>query len=153
MGFSALQKASEIHVLSETVKIRVATLPALAGLKLIAYGDRRPAVRRDAADLLHIASNFPWTVEGQPLSEDAQDALRDEVVDFGSLGAFLLGREMLRIFESEALARIRWLSSEASDPWSDLVTDACAARSRYVEDRERELTRVVLNALQKGLGA
>jgi predicted nucleotidyltransferase len=152
VGLSVLARHCEEHDLWDGLRLMVASLPALAGLKLIAYGDRRPAVLRDIRDLYHLARTHPWERGGEPtLDGDAQTALRDGVVDFGDLGAYTLGQEVAAAFDLAARRHMADLLAEADDPWSDLVEHVVRQQPGSADERDRQVVGASFRALRIGL--
>lgn len=152
VGFAVLSRERELHELGGGVRIHSASLTALAGLKLIAYGDRRPAVLRDIGDLLHIAKVHPWSATIAAIDPEAERALKAGDVSIADLGAFVLGLRMAAAFDDVALDLMRRLLVEANDPYADLIEHALRQTPGPIDDRDREVICNCVQALARGLG-
>lgn len=150
VGFPALLSNHVVHDLGGGLRVASASLPALVGLKLVAFGDRRPAEVRDLQDVHHVARGFPWD-PGLGFDRLAEVAVREGVIAFRDLGAFLLGRAVRGVFDAEACGRMAHVLVDAGDPWSDLVS--CIARQQRVvaEEQDRLPVSECLVALRAGL--
>lgn len=153
VGFSALRSSREVMDLGGGLSMWVATLPVLAGLKLIAYGDRRPAVLRDIRDQHHLARWYPWQDPGGTVSAEAERALLTGISGFDQLGAFCLGCAIGRAFDPDALRCMRALLGDVADPFGDLVEDVVRERSGPIEDEERAAVAARFMALLAGIEA
>lgn len=151
VGFAVLERHHEVHDLGQGLKLRVASLPALAGLKLLAYGDRRPAILRDIRDLHHLARSHAWDDGEGRIDAVAETALHAGVVGFGEVGAYVLGRAIAAAFASAPLVRMGDLLVGADDPWSDVVEHVVRERRGPIEERDRELVCACLGALRSGI--
>jgi predicted nucleotidyltransferase len=80
---------NHVQSIDADLEIRVADLPVLALLKVVAYLDRPTERERDLEDLAHV---IEW------YGEDDERRWSDEVVDlqleYESVGAYLLGRDL-----------------------------------------------------------
>ncbi|MDM1046778.1 nucleotidyl transferase AbiEii/AbiGii toxin family protein [Sphingobacterium hotanense] len=79
---------------------KVATLPAIALLKFIAYDDRPEHRQKDATDISNLVVHF-FTLNDEMIYQHHND-LFDETknIVFESIGAIVLGREMRKIASS-----------------------------------------------------
>ena len=86
---------------------KVATLPAIALLKFIAYDDRPEQRQKDATDISNLVVNF-FTLNDEMIYEHHND-LFDETkgIVFESIGPIVLGREMRKIANSNVGLVIR----------------------------------------------
>lgn len=127
----AVMNTSGLHVLDahhehariETAEIRVATLPALVGLKLLAHCGRREHEKRDIADVLVILRDIEGTHANERIENEALDALQSEELDFSYVGSYLLGRDVAQVFAQPNLELMRNLLLEADDSNSKLLLD------------------------------
>ena len=82
------------------VEVRSATVPAIIGLKLIAFDDR-PEVRiKDARDIGQLIRHYP-DFEDENIWENHHD-LFEEGVEMDQAGQIALGREVRAVFDSDA---------------------------------------------------
>ncbi|OYD41773.1 hypothetical protein ACF3OC_17690 [Sphingobacterium cellulitidis] len=86
---------------------KVATLPAIALLKFIAYDDRPEQRQKDATDISNLVVHF-FTLNDEMIYEHHND-LFDETkgIVFESIGPIVLGREMRKIGNSNVGLVIR----------------------------------------------
>jgi len=144
VGLDVLEAHHEIHEFART-RIRTASRPALVGLKLLAYRNRRPAITRDIADTDAILKGAEVEVPSERIESEALDQLYSGEVTFGEVGAFLLGRDVSQSFPPDALVSISELLDELDDPASILRRDL--ERLPSVHDRAAER----IGALRLGL--
>lgn len=149
MGFAEVADSTAPFELPGNVSVRVATLSALAVLKLLAWEDRRggPAGDKDAHDLIVISEHY-LGVRQPPLSTECEAALLERnrfETRFAS--AELLGSDMAR-FDSDAVrqAVVKILQREA-DPEGPL------ALARIVSNYEPVTEVQLFRALHRGFSA
>lgn len=153
VGFAVLAHHNEVHDLGQGLRLVVASLAALAGLKLIAYGDRRPAILRDIRDLYHLARSHPWEHAGEAtIDDDATATLGVGEIGFADLGAYVLGREVAAAFDVGIRRRMTDILAEADDSWSDLIEHVAREQPGRSEESDREIIRACLLALRSGIG-
>ncbi len=75
---------------------KVATLPSIVLLKLIAYNDRPELRQKDASDIGNILIHFFYLQENL-IYDQHSDLFGEEVRCLENIGAIVLGREMNRI--------------------------------------------------------
>jgi predicted nucleotidyltransferase len=94
-GFNeALEAAVEVRLADDLV-VPVASLPALAMLKILAWRDRHTAHARDANDLRFLMTTYAEAGNNNRLYDgDAQDLLEAHGFDPDLAGAALLARDM-----------------------------------------------------------
>jgi predicted nucleotidyltransferase len=146
-GLSVLDEQTSVLELGK-VALHLASRPAVVGLKLLAYRDRRPGIRRDIADVYTILE----AVEAEAVSEErilaeGTERLNSGDVDFSEIGSYLLGREVGRIFSETALDAMGRLL-QADETVSD---QAIGDVRRSVTGVSRELVEKRLSALRWGL--
>lgn len=79
---------------------KVATLPAIALLKFIAYDDRPDQRQKDVTDITNLVTHF-FTLHDEMIYEYHNDLFDEtKVSTFESIGPIVLGREMRKIAKS-----------------------------------------------------
>ena len=103
-GFEEIFRKATIQVKDEDddLEFKVATLPAILLLKLIAYDDRPEKRTQDPQDIAQIVENY-FEVEKEMIWEEHHD-LFDDDSGLIEIGARVIGREIKQIInENEAL--------------------------------------------------
>ena len=103
-GFEEIFRKATIQVIDEDdeLEFKVATLPAILLLKLIAYDDRPEKRTQDPQDIAQIIENY-FEVEKEMIWEEHHD-LFDDDSGLIEIGARVIGREIKQIInENEAL--------------------------------------------------
>lgn len=105
-GFEeALQSSAQIRIENDLV-VRVASIPGLAVLKLIAWQDRRSENNKDAADLHRLLVNHADAGNLDRIYDEELPLLEAAGYDLELAGAQLLGRDAARICEQETRRQI-----------------------------------------------
>jgi predicted nucleotidyltransferase len=140
--YSTLIRMSDAPILD----IRVATIPGIALLKLIAWDERYPDRSKDAVDLYFFMEKYADAGNEDRLFRDDLEVMKSEGFDLEQAGISILGRDMGLMASTEAGVAIRSiLSKETGDQ----------ARYRLVEDISRSAFRlheqaaVLLQKLEK----
>jgi predicted nucleotidyltransferase len=140
--YSTLIRMSDAPILD----IRVATIPGIALLKLIAWDERYPDRSKDAVDLYFFMEKYADAGNEDRLFGDDLEVMKSEGFDLEQAGISILGRDMGLMASTEAGVAIRSiLSKETGDQ----------ARYRLVEDISRSAFRlheqaaVLLQKLEK----
>jgi predicted nucleotidyltransferase len=94
----ALLHAEDLAI--DDLPIKVVTPPALIGLKLIAWSDRRSL--KDLEDVAFILQNH----QDDRIYERLSDELAEGILEFEVAPSFLLGQEMQAIFTQPTLASV-----------------------------------------------
>lgn len=92
-GFAEAHRAAVDVALNDTLAVRVASLPSLAVLKLIAWRDRHLETAKDATDFLLIARRYAEAGNMDRLYEAEAALLQACDFDPDLAGAMLLGRD------------------------------------------------------------
>ncbi len=144
----AFEHARDVQVASD-FSIRVAPVPVVCVLKMVAYQDQPQARTRDLEDLAHFDEHVP---------ADDQRRYSDEVpeagIDFEVVSAFLLGRDIGALVNIEERAAVASFIAKVRDENDPPVTQARMANVAPVSwrrDPEALLTR--LDAFERGLGS
>jgi len=96
-GFSEVYQAGTEEIELATGHIfKVATLPAIVLLKLIAYDDRPEIRLRDAPDIINILLHF-FDLQADLIYEHHNDLFGGEDLALEEIGAIVIGREMQKI--------------------------------------------------------
>ncbi len=122
----ALASAQRVEV-SPGMIVPVASLPAFAVLKLLAWADRGPATSKDAGDLARVLRSYQDAGNEDRLYGDEFQLLETADFDVELAGPRLLGRDACRIFTPETRLRVTAL------------LDDRARADRLVSDPAREL--------------
>jgi predicted nucleotidyltransferase len=132
------------------VALRSASLPAIVGLKILAYLDRRPRwILRDIQDvhfMLHRAEhvNADERIAAECMARPASDEL-----GFGEAGAYLLGRDVGTTFEESTLTPIQNLLEDLVLESSTVIGDI--QQSEEARHMPRSLIRARLVAFHLGV--
>lgn len=140
-GLSVLDQHHEIRRIG-TVELRIASLPALVGLKVLAYLSRRPGITRDIGDVHRMLVEAEDSVVDARVEADALDRLASEDVSWTEVGAYLVGRDVGRVFADDDRAIILDLLDEATDEASRVVPDILRAPDSAGGSRARVLARL-----------
>ena len=111
----ALSLAEEIAPASD-LRLRVATVPLLAVLKLFAAADRASHTDRDLTDLDHLLVQYPTAGREGDVWEWPLAEMADEL-DWDFLGAFLLGADIGIACRIATLERLDPLVAEFGNPF------------------------------------
>jgi len=147
-GMSVLDEHHDLLRL-DPAELRVASLPALVGLKLLAYVSRRPIIRRDIGDVHSVLRDVEGTVLDERIAAEALERLRSDEVSLSEVGGYLLGRDVGRIFPSADLETMSTLLLEAETPESPILTDVAGGSSSAGVRQELVAARLI--ALRFGI--
>lgn len=107
-GFESVMTAA-VEVLlriDPRLVVRTATLPGLALLKILSWDDAYTERGRDGYDFYFIMNSYMETANMDRLSTDAHDLVEEPIPPLQEIGARLLGRDMARISDTSAAARV-----------------------------------------------
>ncbi len=143
----AFEQARDVQVASG-LSIRVAPVPVVCVLKMVAYQDQPQARTRDLEDLAHIFHDY--------VAADDQRRYSDEVpetgIEFEVVSAFLLGRDIGALVNSEERAAVASFIAKVraeNDPHATQARMANVAPVLWRRDPDALLAR--LEALELGL--
>jgi predicted nucleotidyltransferase len=151
---------SSIATSDADLVVPVASLPAQAMLKIIAWKDRHAVDRKDATDLLFLLA---WYGEAGNLerlyADDAFDLIERHEHDPNIGGAALLGRDMAGIVTPEVRDQIHAVITP-DDPSPQILTHMMASRTRiFGGDTAERITQLFdafrqesVAAVQRGSG-
>ncbi|SHH40489.1 nucleotidyl transferase AbiEii/AbiGii toxin family protein [Massilia sp. CF038] len=114
---------------------RVASLPGLAVLKLIAWSDRGRGNPKDAHDLLQLMNNYAAAGNEARLYDAEYSLLEAADHDPDLAGACLLGKDVARLVKDETRAAI----IELIDGQRDLLIRAMAGAIRHSENAQERV--------------
>lgn len=106
-GFEEALASSIPIQIEENLIVRVASIPGLTLLKLVAWSDRRRETDKDAADIYRLLMAYADAGNTDRLYENEMDLLEAVGFDLQLAGAELLGRDAAHLCSPSALALIR----------------------------------------------
>jgi predicted nucleotidyltransferase len=147
-GFrQALDAAIAVRIERDLV-VPVASLPAQAMLKIVAWQDRHAADRKDAIDLLFLMARYAQAGNLDRLYSDAFDLVERHGHDPDIAGAALLGRDTAAIAnDGELRAQIRAIL-HADDPAPPILTHMLGSRMPVFEADTSERTAALFYAFR-----
>jgi len=146
-GFEEALASSVSIEIDENLRVRVASLPGLTLLKLVAWSDRGRETNKDAADLYRLITAYADAGNTDRLYDHEIDLLEAAGFDMELAGAELLGRDVARACSAVHLDQIRFLIK--SERELERLTNQMIGSSSYAEagaDVER-----TVNAFCRGL--
>lgn len=125
-GFEEAYDAAIVITLDDNFVVRVASLPALALMKLFAWRDRRhEAVHKDAWDLRLLLTRYEMAGNTDRIYDEGVMAL--EEFDAPRAAARLLGRDVSRLLRPRSRAALLpLLDAELHDPESSALVEQIA---------------------------
>jgi len=105
-GFDEALRAAVLISVEKDLVVRVASLPGLTILKLLAWYDRRNETRKDASDLYTLLATYANAGNNDRLYTNELDLLENVGYDLDLAGAQLLGHDVAHICEDRSLRRI-----------------------------------------------
>jgi predicted nucleotidyltransferase len=119
--------ASSISVqIEENLIVRVASIPGLMILKLVAWSDRGRETDKDAADIYRLLSAYAAAGNTDRLYENEMDLLEAVGFDLQLAGAELLGRDVGHLCAPKAITLIRSVL-ESEQTFERLIRDMVRA--------------------------
>ena len=146
-GMHEAMQASHQVRLPEGVSLNVASIPALALLKITAWHDRRLTFRgRDAPDLLLYLRHYFDCVGYDHAATHHADLFDAEDFDHEETSARLLGRDMLQLMDAPATRRIVAILQPEADEQGPLLL---VQQSGVAPERARRLIQALCSELLK----
>jgi predicted nucleotidyltransferase len=108
-GFSEAWASSHQVEVETGLIVRVASIPGLTILKLIAWSDRGGGNNKDASDLYRLFTTYAEAGNLDRLYEQEADMLEAAGFDLECAGAGLLGRDAARLCDPSTLGELRAL--------------------------------------------
>jgi predicted nucleotidyltransferase len=133
----------------ESVELRAATIPAVIGLKLLAYRDRRPAIVRDIQDVHAMLRQAEDCVSPDRIAADALLRLKSDDVAYPEIGAYILGHDVGKTFDGRDAALMEALLASGEELADRMVGDV--VRSSDGPRMTRELVTDRLRAFRLGI--
>ncbi|MFP5390645.1 MAG: nucleotidyl transferase AbiEii/AbiGii toxin family protein [Gammaproteobacteria bacterium] len=130
VGYQDVFAASEQVQCAPDLISRVASLPGLAVLKLIAWSDRGAETQKDAQDLYHLMAHYGDAGNGERLYESEYAILEAAGYDPDLAAACLLGRDVARLVTHET----RRMLCQIIDTRRDRLTLAMRSSTRLLAD-------------------
>ena len=140
LAFATANTVSIGHGLSA----RVADLPAITVLKMLAYLDRPSERRRDLEDIGHILEKFV----GDDAPERWDGEIIDLQIDFEEVSSFILGRKLNFLVNDQEREIVDRFLARLHDDSSDLALFATQGPLSWRKSTEFAARR--LNALRRG---
>ncbi|MGB5080474.1 MAG: nucleotidyl transferase AbiEii/AbiGii toxin family protein, partial [Burkholderiales bacterium] len=101
-GFREMHTATISVALPDGAQVQVASLPALALLKLVAWANRRlTEPGKDAHDLKLILRHYLDAGNADRLHTEGAELLQSADFDYETAGAWLLGKDMAHLLDAE----------------------------------------------------
>ena len=121
-GFREAELAASDVVLTNGVRARLASLPALALLKLVCWKDRHyQAPRKDSHDLMLIVTHYLDARNQARLFDDFAAWTQEDDFDYERAGTRMLGHDMRSLLSEAGLERVANLLAEQSNPLEPAV--------------------------------
>lgn len=128
-GFSEALKAAPLVQVTTGLRIRVASLPGLAMLKLFAWQDRGREDSKDATDLVTLCRHYADAGNLDRVYDEAMPALQAVGFDVELAGVWLLGKDTAVTASQQTRTQLKTLLSETRTvEW--LVNDMAKALRR-----------------------
>lgn len=146
-GFEEALESSLRLKIEEDLVIRVASIPGLAVLKLIAWQDRRHENDKDAADLLLLLTNYADAGNLDRIYGEELSVLEGVQFDLELAGAELLGRDAARICHEQTLHQLQSLLG------SEQLVDQLARqmnRTSFIDEAQVEWAANLLQRFRRG---
>jgi predicted nucleotidyltransferase len=106
-GFKEALASSIPIQIEDDLIVRVASIPGLTILKLVAWSERGRETDKDAADIYRLLADYADAGNTDRLYDQEMDLLESAGFDMQLAGAELLGRDTARLSSPSALALIR----------------------------------------------
>jgi predicted nucleotidyltransferase len=146
-GFEEALTSSVFVDIELGLRVRVASVPGLTLLKLIAWADRGRESNKDAADLYTLLTTYADAGNTDRLYDHEMDLLAAVAYDMELAGAELLGRDVARICSSPALAQVRTLLQSEAE--IERLANQMVQTSTYTE--AAAVVERTVNSLCRGL--
>ena len=151
-GFDdAYDHAIEVQITPD-LRVRVATLPLLAALKLFAFADRGGELRKDLDDLLFMIEHYSTACGPDRLYEPPLNALVMAAdFDVQYAGALLLGFDLAQGCRPETRQRVLPIVDSLTDSNASCLTPFVRTYDEDEEQRRRQLMAARFTWLARGI--
>lgn len=147
----AYDHATEVE-LDEGLRVRVATTPLLAALKLLAFADRKNETDRDIKDLWHLMEHYIDAGQSGRLWEEPIISSIGEDFEWTCASAFTLGYDMACVCRPETVSRLMPTIAGLIDPYSPYVASLVGYHeSQQAEEMKRQKIGKSFLCLQRGI--
>lgn len=148
-GASEAFEASIPVQLPNNVTLRVASIPALALLKISAWGDRKHShPGRDAGDLLLFIRHYMDCNNYERAAQDHSDLFITDDYDHEATGARLLGRDIANLLDKQSIESVLSILLPQADTEGNLLL---AKQSGLGLERARRLVETLCDGLADNL--
>ena len=130
-----------------TMELRTATVPAIVGLKLLAYLDRSPGEVRDIQDVHHLLVKAEDVAPDSRIETECIRRLQSEDLSYGEVGSYLLGRDVGATFQTTALEPMLALLDPKGRALDSALDAARRADDRRVHQRQTVVDRFLAHRL------
>ncbi len=130
-GFEEALASSVLLEIQPELSVRVASLPGLTLLKVVAWFDRGRETNKDAADLYRLLATYADAGNTDRLYDHEMNLLERVGFDMKLAGAELLGGDVARVCRPDALRRIRSLFRSGTEV--DRLISQMIRSASYVE--------------------
>lgn len=145
-GFREAYSVSQTVTLPGPVDAQVASLPALALLKIVAWQERHyDQPGKDAADLAFIARNYLALGNEKRMWEEFLDWTEEDNFDADRAGARMLGVDIAALLDEAGRERIAAIITDQAD------TDSPGVLPREMLPYDAERARILLEGILEGL--
>lgn len=115
VGYGEVLSAAAQVEIAEGLTIRVASLPGLAILKIVAWSDRGAANPKDAHDLYHLMANYAQAGNFDRLYQDEYPMLEAANHDPDIAGARLLGKDIAFLANESTWQSLKAILEQSRD--------------------------------------
>lgn len=145
-GMQEAFRASQLVQLPNGIQIHVASIPALALLKIFAWRDRKySAPGRDASDLLLYLRHYMDCGNLDRAAIEHPDLFEVDAYDNQVAGTILLTRDMAKLLDSQAIATVLGILEPEADEAGQLLL---AGQSNLDLERARHLLMAMCQELK-----
>jgi predicted nucleotidyltransferase len=130
-GFEEALASAFSNQIEETLVVRVASIPGLALLKLVAWSDRSRQTIKDAADIYQLLAAYADAGNTDRLYDQEMVLLGVVGFDMQLAGAELLGRDVARLCSPPALGLVQ--SILQSEPIIECLVNHMVQTSTFSE--------------------
>ncbi len=149
-GFAEAHASARMVEVGESLQVPVASLPALAVLKLVAWRDRRLETSKDATDFLLIARHYHEAGNVDSLYDTESALLVATDYDPELAGAMLLGMDVTAICSIATAGIVKDIMAGDQLP-QHLIDQLMSAYPSDARDDASTRVTLILNAFRRGM--